>query len=79
VPAIGRLAAQNLVAAIGGQKEFPSAIFTEVYIATHNNGVKAAEKRWGTKIWDDLGIAKADVEGRWPQTSDLVVVRPILP
>jgi ABC-type sugar transport system substrate-binding protein len=79
VPAIGRLAAEALVSAVGGKKDFPSAIFTEVYIATHANGVKAAEKRWGAKIWDDLGIAKADVENRWPQTSDLVVVRPILP
>jgi ABC-type sugar transport system substrate-binding protein len=79
VPAIGKLAAEALVSAVGGKKDFPSAIFTEVYIATHANGVKAAEKRWGAKIWDDLGIAKADVEGRWPQTSDLVVVRPILP
>lgn len=79
VPAIGRLAGETIVKAIGGEKDFPSAIFTEVYVATHGNGVKAAEKRWGEKIWDDLGLAKADVEARLPQTSDLVVVRPILP
>jgi ribose transport system substrate-binding protein len=79
VPAIGRLAAENLVQAVGGKKDFPSAIFTEVYIATHANGVAAAEKRWGEKIWTDLSIARADVEARWPQDSDLVVVRPILP
>ena len=79
VPAIGRLAGETIAKAIGGEKNFPSAIFTEVYIATHGNGVKAAEKRWGEKIWDDLGIAKADVEARLPQTSDLVVIRPILP
>lgn len=79
VPAIGKLAAEAITKAVGGEKSFPSAIFTEVYIATHANGVAAAEKRWGEKIWDDLGMAKADVEGRYPQTSDLVVVRPILP
>ena len=79
VPAIGRLAAEALISAIGGKKDFPSAIFTEAYVATHANGVAAAEKRWGASVWDDLGIAKADVEGRGPQDSDLVVVRPILP
>jgi ribose transport system substrate-binding protein len=79
VPAIGRLAADAMVSAIGGKKDFPSAIFTEVYVATHGNGVAATEKRWGASAWEDLGIAKADVEGRWPQDSDLVVIRPILP
>ena len=79
VPAIGRLAAENLVSAIGGKKNFPSAIFTEVYVATHSNGVAAAEKRWGQTVWDDLGIAKADVEARWPQDGSLIVVRPVLP
>lgn len=79
VPAIGRLAAENLVSAIGGKKDFPSAIFTEVYVATHGNGVAATEKRWGASAWEDMAIARADVEGRWPQDSDLVVVRPILP
>lgn len=79
VPAIGRLAAEALVSAIGGKKDFPSAIFTEVYVATHANGAAAAEKRWGPSVWDDLAIAKKDVEGRWPQDSDLIVVRPVLP
>ena len=79
VPAIGKLAAETIVSAVGGNKNFPSAIFTEVYIATHANGVAAAEKRWGAKVWNDLGMAKADVEARYPQTSDLIVVRPILP
>jgi ribose transport system substrate-binding protein len=79
VPAIGKLAAEALVAAVGGKKEFPSAIFTEVYIATHHNGVAAAEKRWGPSVWETTGIARADVEKRWPQDSDVIVVRPILP
>ena len=77
--AIGRLAAEALVTAIDGKKEFPSAIFTEVYVATHANGVAAAEKRWGASVWDDLGIDKADVESRWPQDSEVIVVRPVLP
>ncbi|SHG99145.1 substrate-binding protein domain-containing protein [Kaistia soli DSM 19436] len=79
VPAIGRLAGENIIAAVGGKKDFPSAIFTEVYVATHANGVAAAEKRWGPTVWDDTGIAKADVEARWPQDGALVVVRPVLP
>ncbi|MCX5580071.1 sugar ABC transporter substrate-binding protein [Kaistia terrae] len=78
VPAIGRLAAESLVAAVGGKKDFPSAIFTEVYVATHANGVAAAEKRWGPSFWEN-GIARADVEGRWPQDGELIVVRPVLP
>ena len=79
VPAIGRLAGENIIAAVNGKKDFPSAIFTEVYVATHANGVAAAEKRWGPTVWDDTGIAKADVEKRWPQDGALVVVRPVLP
>jgi len=79
VPTIGKLAAENIAAAIGGKKEFPSAIFTEVYVATHNNGVAAAEKRWGEGFWEDSAISKDDVAKRWPQDAPVVVVRPVLP
>jgi ABC-type sugar transport system substrate-binding protein len=79
VPRIGSLAAEILTQAIGGKKDFPSTLFTDAWLATHANGVAAAEKRWGDKVWDDLGIARADVEARWPQDGDLLVVHPILP
>lgn len=79
VPTIGKLAAENIGAAIGGKTDFPSAIFTEVYVATHANGVAAAEKRWGPGFWEDSGIAREDVEARWPQDAPVVVVRPVLP
>ena len=79
VPRIGSLAAEILLKGIGGEKEFPSTLFTDAWLATHANGVASAEKRWGEGIWDEMSIPRADVEGRWEQNGDLIVVHPILP
>jgi ribose transport system substrate-binding protein len=79
VPRIGSLAAEVLLKGMGGETEFPSTLYTDAWLATHANGVASAEKRWGTGIWDAMSIARADVEGRWPQGNDLIVVHPILP
>ncbi|MDB5526676.1 MAG: periplasmic binding domain protein [Rhizobium sp.] len=79
VPRIGSLAAETLIKAIDGQKTFPSTIFTNAWLATHANGVAAAEKRWGDKVWEELSISRADVEKRWPQDGELLITHPILP
>ena len=79
VPRIGELAAETVLAALKGKKDFPSTIFTNCWVATHHNVVEAAEMRWGKSVWDDMQISKADVEKRWPQTEKVLVVRPTLP
>jgi ribose transport system substrate-binding protein len=79
VPRIGSLAAEVLMQKLAGISEFPSTLFTDAWLATHANGVAAAEKRWGPTVWDDMSIPRTDVEGRWPQDGQLLVVHPILP
>jgi ribose transport system substrate-binding protein len=79
VPRIGELAAQTVLSALKGKKDFPTTTFTNCWLATRNNVVEAAELRWGKTVWDDLKIAKADVEKRWPQTDKVLVMRPTLP
>lgn len=79
VPRIGSLAAEILLEKLGGKDDFASTLFTDAWLATHANSVAAAEKRWGESVWEDLGISRADVEARWAQDSDLVIVHPILP
>lgn len=79
VPRIGSVAADVLLQKLGGKNEFASTQFTDAWLATRSNGVAAAEKRWGPKVWDDIAIPRADVEGRWKQDGELQVVHPILP
>ena len=79
VPRIGSLAAEILVQKIGGKEDFPNTLFTDAWLATRANGVAAVEKRWGANAWDDLGISRSDVEGRWKQDGELQVVHPVLP
>ncbi len=79
VPRIGSLAAEILIQGIGGKADFPSTLFTDAWLATHANAVAAAEKRWGSTVWEDLAIDRADVEARWPQDGELQIVHPILP
>lgn len=79
VPRIGSLAAEVLTQALAGKTDFPSTLFTDAWLATHANGVAAAEKRWGPDVWEALSIPRADVEGRWKQDGELLVVHPILP
>jgi ABC-type sugar transport system substrate-binding protein len=79
VPRIGELAAQTVLAALKGEKNFPSTIFTNAWVTTHANVVASAEKRWGPKVWDELQIARADVEKRYPQTEQVLIMRPTLP
>lgn len=79
VPRIGSVAAEILLKGMAGETSFPSTSFTDAWLATHANGVAAAEKRWGPGVWDEMSIPREDVEGRWPQDGELLVVHPILP
>lgn len=79
VPNIGSLAAEIIIEAVNGRTDFPSTLFTDAWLAVHGNGVAAAEKRWGADVWDEIAIPRADVEARWAQDEDLLVVHPILP
>ena len=79
VPKIGSVAADTLLQAIGGKKDFPSTLYTDAWLAVHANGAASAEKRWGPNVWDQLSIARKDVESRWPQNGEVQVVHPILP
>jgi len=79
VPHIGELAGQTMLQALEGKKDFPSAMFTDAYVATHANGVAAAEKRWGKDVWKEIQIDPKDVAARWPQNGDILVVHPTLP
>ena len=79
VPRIGSLAAEILLKGMAGETDFPSTLFTDAWLATHANGVASAEKRWGAGIWDEMSIPRDDVEERWEQNGELIVVHPILP
>ena len=79
VPKIGELAGQTVLAALGGKKDFPDVLFTDVWVATRSNGVAAAEKRWGPTVWKDIDMDPKEIAGRYPQTGTVQVVRPVLP
>jgi len=79
VPRIGELAAETILKALGGQTDFPSTTFTDCWMTTRNNAVESAELRWGLSVWDDIQIARADVEARFPQTESVLVIHPVLP
>jgi ABC-type sugar transport system substrate-binding protein len=77
---MGQVAAEALIQAINGHKnQVPRALFTTAFVATQKNGVAAAEKRWGTDFWDKVKMNKAEIESKFPQTEQVVVVRPIVP
>ncbi len=79
VPHIGELAGQTVLAALGGKKDFPSAMFTDAYVAVRSNGVAAAEMRWGPGVWKDIGMDPKEIATRDPQTDKVLVVHPTLP
>jgi ribose transport system substrate-binding protein len=79
VPHIGELAGQMIEAALGGKKDFPSFMFTDAYVATHANGVAAAERRWGADVWKQIDMDPKEIASRYPQTGQVLVVHPTLP
>lgn len=79
VPHIGELAGQAMIDALAGKKDFPATMYTDAYVATHDNAVAAAEKRWGPDVWQKIQLDPKAVAAQWPQTGQVVVVRPTLP
>jgi ribose transport system substrate-binding protein len=80
VPRIGEIAGIDIIKAISGQaKSIPQFEFTNFFVATRNNGVKAAELRWGANIWADIKIDKAAVAAKYPQNQDLILATSTVP
>lgn len=80
VPHIGELAAQTVIQAINGTAEnVPTTTFTNAWLATRHNGIKAAEMRWGANVWQDIKMDPKEIESRYPQYQDVVVVHPVAP
>lgn len=75
---IGQLAGQAALDARSG-KAVPPSIFTTAWVATRNNGIAAAEKRYGPSIWAEIKLDRAKVESSWPQNQDVVVMQPVNP
>lgn len=75
---IGQLAAQAALDARGGKPVAPN-IFTTAWVATRYNGIAAAERRYGSGIWEQVKLDKTEIAGRWPQSQDVVVVQPVSP
>lgn len=76
---IGELAAQAAIDARDQAQPVPSSIFTTAWVATRNNGIKAAEDRYGPGIWDEIDLDKKKITADWPQNQDVVVMQPVTP
>jgi ribose transport system substrate-binding protein len=80
VPRIGELAATDMIKALSGQeKTIPQAEFTNFFVATRSNGIKAAELRWGPNIWTDIKMDKAAIAAKYPQTQDVILTTSRVP
>lgn len=75
---IGGLGAQAALDARAG-KTVASSTFTTAWVATRNNGIAAAEERYGSGVWKEIKLDPAEIEQRWPQTQDVVVMEPVVP
>lgn len=80
VPGIGKLAGSAIVSAINGKgDEVPKNTYTNAWLATRNNGLEAAELRWGPSIWDAIQMDPKEIESRFPQDQVVTVVGPETP
>lgn len=80
VPRIGELAATDIIKALSGQaKTIPQAEFTNFFVATRSNGIKAAELRWGPNIWADIKMSKAAIAAKYAQTQDVILTTSRVP
>jgi ribose transport system substrate-binding protein len=74
---IGQLAAQAALDTRAG-KHIGDTV-TSAWVATRNNGVAAAEERYGKSIWTDIKLDPKEIAKTWPQNQDVVVIKPITP
>jgi ribose transport system substrate-binding protein len=74
---IGELGAQAALDARDGKDV--GVTVTSAWVATRNNGIAAAEERYGSSIWDELKLDPTQIEQTWQQDQDVVIMRPITP
>lgn len=81
VKRIGVIAGEVLSRAINGEdiSNVPQAMYTTAFGANRNNGIAAAEVRYGSSVWDELEMNTDDIAAKFPQTQDVYVVQPVLP
>jgi ABC-type sugar transport system substrate-binding protein len=68
---IGELGAQAALDKLNGKKIGETV--TTFWLATRDNGVAAAEQRYGKAIWKDTGLNPAKIAQEWPQTGKIDV------
>jgi ribose transport system substrate-binding protein len=68
---IGELGAQAALDKAKG-KEIGQTV-TSFWLATRDNGVAAAEERYGKTIWKDTGLKPSKIAEEWPQTGKVDV------
>lgn len=74
---IGRAAGDDIIkAACGRAAEIQPTTYTPMWLATRSNGIAAGEKRWGSSLWADIKMDKAQIEATYPQTGTVEVVTP---
>ncbi len=77
---IGEIAAHTLLNSLDGKsKQLAPSTYTNAWVATRSNGVKAAEERYGAGFWKAVKLDKAAIIKKYPQTAPVVVVSPVLP
>lgn len=74
---IGELGAQAAIDVRAG-KPVGNTV-TSAWVATRNNGVAAAEERYGKGIWDEIKLDPAQIASTWPQNQDVVIMQPVTP
>lgn len=80
VPHIGELAANAVLAALDGKADtIQNTLYTNCWLATRHNGVKAAEMRWGKDVWTAIKMDPKAIAEKYPQDQDVLVVYPVLP
>jgi ribose transport system substrate-binding protein len=71
---IGQLAAQAALDTLDGKPVGETQ--TSAWIANRHNGVAAAEERYGSGIWDEIGLDAEEIAAEWPQDGQVDVVQP---
>lgn len=74
---IGELGAKAALDARAG-KPVGSTV-TSAWVATRNNGVAAAEERYGKDIWGEIKLDPWQIEKSWPQNQKVVVMQSVAP
>ena len=74
---IGQLAGQAAIDTRANKKV--NHVFTTAWVATRNNGIAAAEERYGKSIWAELKLDPKVIAKQWPQTQKVSVLQPVSP